>query len=145
MLTGVGHTAFRVTDLQRSLNFYCGKLGLREAFRLEREGRPSPWIVYLQVAENAFVELFPVPNDVVAPADPKASYSHYCLTVDDIRATLREFAARGLEITGEPTFGLDGNWQYWVTDPDGNRIELMQMMPDSKQAAADAALRAARG
>ena len=45
MLTGVGHTAFRVSDLTRSLDFYCGKLGLREAFRLEREGRPSPWIV----------------------------------------------------------------------------------------------------
>ena len=97
------------------------------------------------MAENSFVELFPVPNDVIAPADPKVSYSHFCLTVDDIRATLREFAERGLEISGEPTFGLDGNWQYWVTDPDGNRIELMQMMPDSKQAAADAALRAARG
>jgi lactoylglutathione lyase len=145
MLTGVGHTAFRVSDLERALDFYCGKLGLREAFRLEREGRPSPWIVYLQLAENAFVELFPVPGDDVVPADPKASYSHYCLTVDDIHATLREFAERGLEITGEPRLGLDGNWQYWVTDPDGNRIELMQMMPDSKQAAADAALRAARG
>ena len=75
MLTGVGHTAFRVSDLTRSLDFYCGKLGLREAFRLEREGRPSPWIVYLQVAENSFVELFPVPNDVIAPANPKVSYS----------------------------------------------------------------------
>jgi lactoylglutathione lyase len=68
------------------------------------------------------------------------SYSHYCLTVDDLPATLQELADRGLEISG-PRFGLDGNWQYWVTDPDGNRIELMQMMPDSKQAAADAAWR----
>jgi lactoylglutathione lyase len=145
MLTGIGHVAFRVRDLQRALDFYCGKLGLREAFRLEREGRPSPWIVYLQLAENAFIELFPVPNDPVNAADPQASYSHYCLTVDDLQATLAEFAARGLEIAGEPKLGLDGNWQYWLTDPDGNRLELMQMMPDSLQAAADAALRAARG
>jgi lactoylglutathione lyase len=144
MITGIGHTAFRVTDLRRALDFYCGKLGFREAFRLEREGRPSPWIVYLQVAENCFVELFPVPGDEVVPLNPKSSYSHYCLTVDDLPATLREMAARGLEITGEPTMGLDNNWQYWIADPDGNRIELMQMMPDSKQAAADADLRAGR-
>jgi lactoylglutathione lyase len=145
MITGIGHIAFRVADLERALDFYCGKLGFREAFRLEREDRPSPWIVYLQVAENSFVELFPVPADEVRPLDPKASYSHYCLTVDDINVTLQELAGRGLEITGEPKLGLDGNWQYWITDPDGNRIELMQMMPDSKQAEADAALRTARG
>jgi catechol 2,3-dioxygenase-like lactoylglutathione lyase family enzyme len=145
MLTGIGHVAFRVRDLQRALDFYCGKLGLREAFRLERAGRPSPWIVYLQLAENAFIELFPVPDDPVNAADPQASYSHACLTVDDLQATLAQFAARGLEIAGEPKLGLDGNWQYWLTDPDGNRLELMQMMPDSLQAAAGAALRAARG
>lgn len=145
MLTAVGHVALRIANLERSLDFYCGKLGLREAFRLEREGRPSPWIVYLQLAENAYVELFPIPNEAIEPANTRASYHHFCLTVDDLRATLADCAARGLEITGEPTLGLDNNWQYWVTDPDGNRIELMQIMPDSPQAAADRALRAARG
>jgi catechol 2,3-dioxygenase-like lactoylglutathione lyase family enzyme len=144
MLTGIGHIAFRVKDLDRALAFYRDMLGLREAFRLEREDRPSPWIVYLQLAANSFIELFPVPADEVAINNPVASYSHFCLTVDDLPATLRAFAARGLEITGEPKLGLDGNWQYWLTDPDGNRIELMQMMPDSLQAAADAALRTAR-
>ena len=29
--------------------------------------------------------------------------------------------------------GSDRNWQCWTHDPDGNRIELMQMMDDSKQ------------
>lgn len=145
MITGIGHIAFRVTDLDRALAFYCGQLGFREAFRLDREDRPSPWIVYLQVAPNSFVELFPVAADMVTPIDPNAGYSHYCLAVDDLDMTLKELAERGLEITGVPKLGLDGNWQYWIADPDGNRIELMQMMPDSKQAAADAALRAARG
>jgi len=28
--------------------------------------------------------------------------------------------------------------QYWVTDPDGNRIELMEIKPESPHAAADA-------
>ena len=142
MITGIGHVAFRVSDLERALDFYCNKLGFREAFRLERDGQPSPWIVYLQVAENCFIELFPVAADAVTPAQPTASYSHYCLTVDDLPATLEELAGRGLAIEGEPRYGLDGNWQFWLTDPDGNRIELMRMMPDSKQAQADAALRA---
>jgi lactoylglutathione lyase len=59
MITGIGHIAFRVTDLARSLDFYCDKLGFEEAFRLDAEGQPKPWIVYLRVAPGVFVELFP--------------------------------------------------------------------------------------
>ncbi|WP_201382829.1 VOC family protein [Ktedonobacter sp. SOSP1-52] len=48
-----------ISNLEHSLDFYCNKLGLREAFRLDREGTPSPWIVYLQIAPGHFIELFP--------------------------------------------------------------------------------------
>jgi len=43
-----------------------------------------------------------------------------------------------LPIDGEPAKGIDNNYQYWITDPDGNRIELMQIMDASPHAAADA-------
>jgi lactoylglutathione lyase len=137
MIKGLGHIAFRVTDLKRSLDFYCHKLGFKEAFRLEREGEPSPWIVYIQVAHNQFIELFPGAQREPSPRGP-VGYNHFCLVVDDMQATLREFGERGLEITGSPKQGLDHNWQYWINDPDGNAIELMQIMPDSPQAAANA-------
>ena len=140
MIAGIGHIAFRVTNLQRALDFYCSKLGFSEAFRLEQEGRPSPWIVYIQIAPGAFIELFPDSQDVpgtIPARDPQASYKHVCLLVDDMSATLSELASRGLEITQAPTVGLDHNLQYWINDPDGNPIELMQIMADSPQAAAD--------
>jgi lactoylglutathione lyase len=139
MITGIGHVAFRITDLERALDFYCGKLGFREAFRLEREGEPSPWIVYLQVAPGQFIELFPR-GEGQAPARGRgAGYNHYCLVVDDLSATLRDLEARGLAISGEPRQGQDTNSQYWIEDPDGNAIELMQIASGSPQAAADAA------
>jgi lactoylglutathione lyase len=137
MIKGLGHVAFRVTDLDKSLNFYCQKLGFREAFRLDREGEFSPWIVYIQVALNQFIELFPGAKGENTPNAP-VGYNHFCLVVDDLAATLRELAGRGLEITGEPQRGVDHNWQYWITDPDGNRIELMQIVSESPHAAADA-------
>ncbi len=139
MITGIAHVAFRVTDLQRALDFYCGVLGFREAFRLEREGEPSPWIVYLQVAPGQFIELFPRGEGTVAPRSQAAGYNHYCLAVDDLAGTLRELGARGLAVTGEPRRGMDTNWQYWIEDPDGNAIELMQITAGSPQAAADVA------
>ena len=139
MITGIAHVAFRVTDLQRALDFYCGVLGFREAFRLEREGEPSPWIVYLQVGPGQFIELFPRGEGTVAPRSQAAGYNHYCLMVDDLDRTLRELQARGLAVAGEPRRGMDTNWQYWIEDPDGNAIELMQIAAGSPQAAADVA------
>jgi lactoylglutathione lyase len=138
MITGIGHVAFRITDLERALDFYCGKLGFREAFRLERDGEPSPWIVYLQLAPGQFIELFPGGDGSVAPRSRAAGYNHYCLVVDDLAATLRELRERGLELAGDPIRGTDTNWQFWLQDPDGNAIELMQIVAGSPQSAADA-------
>lgn len=137
MITGLGHVAFRITDLEKSLDFYCQKLGFKEAFRLEREGEYSPWIVYIQVAPNHFIELFPGARGENTSRGP-VGYNHFCLVVDDLQATLRDLAARGLTIEDGPKQGLDHNWQYWINDPDGNAIELMQIVPESPQAAADA-------
>lgn len=144
MIMGLGHVAFCITDVERALDFYCGKLGFREAFRLEREGEYSPWIVYIQVVDNQFIELFPGAQGENVPRPP-VGYNHLCLVVDDLQATLRELAARGLEITDRPLQGLDNNWQYWIDDPDGNPIELMQIMPDSPQAVANARFGATSG
>jgi lactoylglutathione lyase len=41
-----------------------------------------------------------------------------------------------VEIDVEPKTGADNNTQAWIHDPDGNKIELMQISPDSPQAIA---------
>ena len=99
-------------------------------------GTPSPWIVYIQIAPGRFIELFPGGHGENKLG--QIGYNHFCLLVEDMDATLKELAARGLPIDGKPIQGLDNNWQYWIQDPDGNRIELMQITADSPQAAADA-------
>jgi lactoylglutathione lyase len=131
MFTQLAHIALHVKDLERSLDFYCRQLGLEEAFRLDKEDG-SPWIVYIKLGNGSFLELFPVTD--VAPS--QGSFSHFCLSVDDLCATLEELRDKGMNLQGDPHLGQDGNWQYWLSDPDGNAIELMQIMPDSPQAIA---------
>jgi catechol 2,3-dioxygenase-like lactoylglutathione lyase family enzyme len=143
MITQLAHTAYRVRNLQESLDFYA-KLGLREAFRLNRDDG-STWIVYLQINEDQFVELFPLEDAALDAAPARASYHHFCLQVDDIETTVRELESRGITIDRPISMGLDYNYQSWVVDPNGNRIELMQIMPDSLQAKAAAAYLAAKG
>ncbi len=142
MITGIGHAAFRVRDLEQSLHFYCELLGLRRAFDMDRDGKP--WITFVYVGQGQFLELFPEPETAEDFSGNRGSYRHLQLMVDDLQRTINEMEARGMPRSpNPPRQGRDGNQQYWVTDPDGNRIELMQMMPGSRHEQAMAQLQEA--
>lgn len=52
---------------------------------------------------------------------------HFVIKVDSMEATLAEPAAHGIE--AEAPVSPDGSGDFltsWLTDPDGNRIELVQ-------------------
>ena len=135
MITSIGHVAFRVADLDTSVDFYCRGLGLREAFRLQDDDLVRG--IYLTVAPGEFIELFPPGTTTVRAAPLESSYRHVCLVVDDLAATLEQLAERGVIPDSEMKKGKrDGNWQAFVSDPDGNKIELMQIDPMSPQAKA---------
>jgi lactoylglutathione lyase len=129
MITDLGHTAFAVHDVERSLAFYA-LLGIREAFRLHRDDG-SLMLIYLHVAHDRFIELFP--NGPAPNASPASSFKHICLLTDDIRELVERLRQAGVTIEREPKVGLDGNQQAWVKDPDGNAIELMQLIEASPQ------------
>lgn len=57
MITGLAHNAFRVTDMDKALAFYCGVLGFSKAFEIPDDAG-NPWIVYIKVAHEQFLELF---------------------------------------------------------------------------------------
>ena len=61
---------------------------------------------------------------------------HLGLLVKDLQATLRTLEARGYPLPAgafkqAPKLQLDNSYLYFIKDPDGNRIELSQMTPDS--------------
>jgi lactoylglutathione lyase len=130
-IRGLGHVAYRVRDFDRSLDWYTRILGLEEAFRLYREDG-TLWIIYLRINDDNFIELFQDQTGEKAEV-PRLGLVHLCLHVDDLHATLKQLEARGYLISGTPRRGSDGALQYWITDPDGNRIELMELAPGCRQ------------
>jgi lactoylglutathione lyase len=129
MITDLAHTALRVHDLNRSLAFYA-QLGIHEAFRLNHEDG-SLMLVYLHVGGDRFLELFP--GGAAPDPSREGSFMHLCLRSDDLHNDVESLRGKGIVVTRGPSMGLDRNWQAWITDPDGNAIELMQLSIDSPQ------------
>jgi lactoylglutathione lyase len=133
-ITDIGHTALACADLDASLAFYA-KLGITESFRLKRDDG-STILVYLHVGGDRFLELFPGGPAAADRAESAAfSFRHLCLMTDDIEGDVASLRTAGVTIDRDVTEGLDYNKQAWITDPDGNPIELMQISPASPQSA----------
>jgi lactoylglutathione lyase len=139
-VSSIGHVALRVKDIGPSLDFYVNKLGFKEMMRLERDGRL--WLVYLRITDDQYLELFPEGTGDRAADREAVGYNHMCLTVDDIDRAVLELADAGIPLDQAKKLGADNNWQVWIVDPDGHRIELMQMAPDSLQLKAIARMKA---
>ena len=141
--TSLAHVAIKVKDLDRSLDFYVNKLGFPEMMRLNHpDGRI--WLVYLRITDDQYLEVFPEAVGDRAPGRDANGVNHICLSVDDIDSVVAQIKAAGIPLTADKKMGADYNYQAWIEDPDGNRIELMQMMPDCMQLAAIARLRQER-
>ncbi|WP_248926997.1 VOC family protein [Paenibacillus hamazuiensis] len=135
MIKRIGHAAYIVKDMETSLRFYCGVLGFQKVFELPKpDGTPA--LIYLKVAEGQFIELFYDGVHPYAFNRDNVGYYHLCFEVDDIHKIADHLTAHGIDVFIGPKQGRDTNWQCWVKDPDGNRIEFMQLSPDSPQAKA---------
>jgi len=142
-ITSIGHVAINVAELDRSLVFYVDTLGFPEMMRIDHDNG-EPWLVYLRVTDDQFIELFPGAETSSAPESWHANgMAHLCLMVDDLNAVVTALKAKGVTMLMEAKSGADGNSQAWLLDPDGNKIELMQMHANSLQLQAIARLRAA--
>lgn len=116
------HTMVRVRDLPASLDFYCGKLGLKEMRRYENEkGRFT--LVFLAAPgdeQRALLEL-------TYNWDPEdygtgRAFGHLAYEVDDIHAFCSRLQQAGVTINRPPR---DGHMAF-VKSPDGISIELLQ-------------------
>jgi lactoylglutathione lyase len=131
-VTSIGHVAIKVKDLAATLDFYVDRLGFREMLRLTREDG-AVWLVYLRITDTQYLEVFPGAEGDRAPGWEANGMNHMCWTVDDLDAVAARLDALGIPLLLPVKPGLDRNRQAWIEDPDGNRIELMEMAEDCLQ------------
>ena len=136
MVKRLGHLAIRVKDIDAAARFYCETLGFKEAFRMHNLEGGKLGGIYIYIARSQFIEIFPNGSGE-QNSDNIIGIKHMCIEVENITAFIEEIRARGAPIDTEIKTGYSGCLQFWTHDPDGNKIEFMELPPESLQAQAN--------
>ena len=136
MIIGLGHAAVRTKDIEASVKFYTNIMGFKEAFRVHNQETGNLNLVYLYIAPGQFIELFPNGSGEQSE-NGNIGIKHICIEVDDIKKARDELAARGAPIDVDIKTGQSKCIQFWTHDPDGTKIELMELPPESLHAQAN--------
>ncbi len=120
------HTRIRVSDLERSIDWYSKNVGFRVLKRNDKSPSGNQ-IVHLELPGNAHtLELTHSPDYKVAvPED----LMHTCIGVDDIIAYCDMLEKNGTEVwpgKWREKFSTGGLKMAFITDPDGYEVEILE-------------------
>ncbi len=121
------HTMLRVGDLDRSLNFYTGLLGMRLLRRKDFPGGrfTLAFLGYCDEADGAVLEL--THNWDTSSYELGTAYGHIAIGVDDIHSICEQIRENGGNIVREPGPMQHGTTVIaFIEDPDGYKIELIK-------------------
>ena len=117
------HTMVRVEDIEKSLDFYCNKLGLKEIRR--RDDEKGKYTLVFLAAENS--DERHVLLELTHNWDPEKytggrNFGHLAYSVKNIYETCDNLMKKGITVNRPPR---DGNMAF-IKSPDGISIELLQ-------------------
>jgi catechol 2,3-dioxygenase-like lactoylglutathione lyase family enzyme len=127
-IKSVAHLCLKTKNLQATLDFYGGALGLRKLFNFNRHGEVIGF--YLKAANDTFIEVFQMHDAEVGTG--RQLLHHFCLETDDIKKLWQTLSEKGYG-PRELIMGADNALQFWVQDPNGLDIEIQQYTERSAQ------------
>jgi catechol 2,3-dioxygenase-like lactoylglutathione lyase family enzyme len=125
-----GHVAFKVADTERSVRWYADAFGATKIYHVEAQGE-RPELMFLEFANGQCIELFPGGKNMLAsPPDP-IGYIHFCLVLDNLEQAIEHLANMNIKLDRK-FIGRAKQRIAFVSDPDGNSIEFMEIPPESE-------------
>jgi lactoylglutathione lyase len=118
------HFGLRVADLDRSLAFYTA-VGYEVVGSVPET--EFGHLTMLKLPDDDFVTIELVHEPSKSGVDVGTGLNHFVIKVESMDATITDLATRGVD--AEPPTSPAGSEDFltsWITDPDGNRIELVQ-------------------
>lgn len=124
-ITGISHAAFYVSDMAKARAFYEGFLGFQSPYALPRKN-PQEQLVWIKINDRQSVELFP--GAEVSPTADRLY--HMAVETDDAEGMRLYLQAKGVAVPPKTGIGTIGNKNYFVKDPNGNTVEIVEYLPD---------------
>jgi len=133
------HIVLNVGDIDRSLQFYAGVLGLTaervDEYKSGKVGFPS-----VRINEQTIIDLFPPDRQEQSGAGRRdQNLNHFCLATEneDMQAVADYLTGHGIEIETGPIrrWGAKGNGiSVYFRDPDHNLVEIRSYAPVAEPA-----------
>ena len=114
--TQIDHVSVLITEVERSRRFYGDVLGLREI------AKPRTFKFIALWFELGNQQLHLLRKDQPDSRSPR----HFALRVEDVRSARQYMHERNVPV--EETTLIPGCERFFVYDPDGNRIEVIQWL-----------------
>ena len=126
--TRILRTMLRVSDLDRSLDFYIGNLGMKLLRRQDYPaGRLTLAYVGYDTEDTGTVLEFTHNWDKVEPDPRETQWGHIVIAVSDVRVICAEMAEAGVRVAKAPGPMKHSSTLYaMLEDPDGYKIELIE-------------------
>jgi catechol 2,3-dioxygenase-like lactoylglutathione lyase family enzyme len=146
MMRAIDHVGVTVADLDRAVEFWCGRLGLRQISRVTETGPDIAALIGedtveieiadLDAGDGRIIELIRYIRPAGRPVRQRSTEprsSHIAVRVDDLDAALERIqGSQARQISRHPVILHDpgGAWDgvacCYIADPDGNIVELVQ-------------------
>jgi len=132
---GFSHVCIGVSDMDRSMDFYRGLLGMDVVFDVELDGPSMESVTGRSGAKGrmvggliggAMVELLALGDEPTEKPGPRIGYTNISFRVDDLDATYAQVLALGHRAQQEPV-DIGGVRMFFVADPDGTPIEIIEL------------------
>ncbi len=122
------HTRMRVSDMDQTIAFYTGVLGLEV---VERKTSPrGSHLAFLKVPNSEeLIELCSFPPS--GPVKVQEDLVHLAFEVDNLDDTIAALTQQGVKITDGPTRSSSGSRFIFIDAPDGYEVELIERPPGS--------------
>ena len=113
-VTHIDHVSVLITDVERSRRFYRDVLGLKEIAKPRTFDFVALWF---DLGNQQLHLLRKDKPDTISPR-------HFALRVADVKAARTYCKEQGLAV--QETTLIPGADRFFISDPDGNRIEVIQ-------------------
>ena len=128
------HTMIRTSNLEKTVDFYCNKLGLIETRRVVNESArftliflcaPDDMIVKNKTIKSPLIEItynWPDENGKIEKLSEGRNFGHLAFSVDNIYDFCERLLKKGVTLNRPPRDG----YMAFIRSPDNISIEILQ-------------------